>query len=113
MLYINGHFIYGTREIRYAETLINQKNDTICEILTQFTNWPDTCDFDVNVELIEGSSINMNEDEYFFKIYGPIKDMLMFIYKYVLHYNDCSIENILSDKKELDMIMDVYLQKLW
>ena len=55
----------------------------------------------------------MNEDEYFFKIYGPIKDMLMFIYKYVLHYNDCNIENILSDKKELDMIMDVYLQKLW
>ena len=112
MLYVNGHFIYGTQTVRFAETIINQ-NITENELLTQFVNWPDTCEYNVTVESIDGSYINMPEDNLYFKITGPIKDMLQFIYKYILNYGECSIEQILANTSELDMIMDIYLQKLW
>lgn len=111
MVYVNGHFIYGAREVKYTETYVNK--NSVSEVFASFVNWPDTCEYDVSVELYEGSLLGEKEDTYYYKIQGPIKDMLQFIYKYVLQHGDCSIEEILQDKNELDMIMDVYLQKLW
>ena len=101
MLYVNNRWFYGNREVKYTETILH----TDCaEVLTQFFNWPDTNEYGVEIEM---------EDEEHYKISGPIPNMLLFIYQQVLRHQNCTLQDILSNPRELDENMDIYFQKVW
>ena len=102
-----GVWWYGTRMVTHAETLLGNHWEEIMLL----SNFEDCNTYGVNIEHINEDDPVSDDGIYYWKISGPIENMLKFIYKIVLE-QDWNIDKILADPRFNDHI-DIYLNKLW
>ena len=104
MIYINGRWFIGNREVSNAR--MEFINERVPEIVIMLINYPQDNDLD-----IEFSTCELNEDIYYYA-QGNIRNMLLFLYNHVLGYNNYTLNDILSDK-DLNLNMEIYFKKVW
>lgn len=107
MVYIQGNWYIGNRKVTFAD--VEFRDDVYpraSELLTHLSNWDDTNDLGIYIE----NSFNENDDA-IWKIKGPITNILLFVYNWLLDYKDYTITDILKDK-DFDINIDIYLKNV-
>lgn len=107
MLYLENHWFIGNREVTVASITIKEDTHPRAEeLLTHLSNWPDTNDLGIDID----SSID-TDDNKIWTVTGPITNIVIFLYNWILDYKNYTFSDILKDK-DFNINTEIYLKNV-